>query len=262
MTKVSTLREVILRFLERGGVLGLGLGLLEDREADNRLTDIDRAFLTKWLALADDSIWPGIVAGADHSPHLEPHYTFPFLVRYALRANRAAESGRFGGDLILEARGKRRQERLEYAECARRLAQYLRPRRRNEEIAARFKDGYCALEELIPCLEAAVSVLEKMAGPPPTTAITPPRQDRRRGRTGLRKRRLFITSMSAVLTRYYDQNVNDPYHFESLVAFARIEFPDIKNVTIRQVLEPTTREGRRQQRELNKSNGPPVEMKF
>ena len=125
-----------------------------------------------------------------------------------------------------------------------------------------FKEGYCPLDELIPRLEAAVSVLEKMAGPPPTTAITPPRQDRRRGRTGLRKRRLFITSMSDVLTRHYDQNVNEPYHFESLVAFARIEFPDVKNVTIRQVLEPTTREGRRQQRELNKSNGPPAEIKF
>jgi hypothetical protein len=262
MTKVSTLRKVILRFLECGGVLGLGLGLLEDREADNKLTDTDRVFLTKWLALADDPIWPGIVAGADHLPHVDPPYTFPILVRYALRANRAAESGRFGGDLVLEARRKRHQQRLEYAECARRLEQYLRPWRRNEEIAARFKEGYCPLDELIPRLEAAVSVLEEMAGPPPTAAITPPRQDRRRGRTGLRKRRLFITSMSDVLTRHYDQNVNEPYHLESLVAFARIEFPDIKNATIRQVLEPTTREGRRQQRELNKSNGPPVEMKF
>jgi hypothetical protein len=189
-------------------------------------------------------------------------YTFPILVRYALRANRAAESGRFGGGLVFEARRKRRQERLEYAECARKLVQYLRPRRRNEEIAARFRDGYCALDELIPCLEAAVSVLEKMAGPPPTTAVTPPRQDRRRGRTGLRKRRLFITSMSDVLTNFYDQDVNDPYHVESLAAFARIEFPDIKLVTVRQVLEQTTREGRRQRRELNKPNGPPVEMKF
>ena len=262
MAKVSTLRDVILRFLERGELLKLGLGLLEDAAADDKLTDIDRAFLTKWLALADDPIWPEIVSGADHMPPLDPPYTFPILVRYALRANRAAESGRFGGDLVLEARRKRHQQRLEYAECARGLANYLRPRRRNEEIAARFKVGYCPLDELIPCLEAAVSVLEEMAGPPPTTAITPPRQDRRRGRTGLRKRRLFITSMSDVLTRYYDQNVNDPYHLESLVAFARIEFPDVTSVTIRQVLEPTTREGRRQQRELNKSNDPPVEMKF
>jgi hypothetical protein len=262
MAKVSNLRDVILRFLERGEVLRLGLGLLEDAAADDKLTVTDRGFLTKWLAFADAPIWPQIVAGAGHSPDLFSHNTFPFLVRFALRANRAAESGRFGGDLVLQARRKRREERLEYAECARRLVQYLRPRRRNEQIAAWFREGYCALDELIPCLEAAVSVLEKMAGPPPTTAITPPRQDRRRERTGLRKRRLFITLMSDVLTRYYDQGVNDPYHIESLAAFARIEFPDIKNVTIRQALEPTTREGRRQQRELNKSNGPPVEMKF
>jgi hypothetical protein len=261
MVKVSTLREVILRFLERGEVLRLGLGLLEDAAADDKLTDTDRAFLTKWLAFADAPIWPQIVAGAGHSPDLFSHNTFPFLVRFALRANRAAESGRFGGDLVLEARRKRRQERLEYAECARRLEQYLRRRRRNEEIAARFKDGYCPLDELIPCLEAAVSVLEKMAGPPPTTAITPPRQDRRRGRTGLRKRRLFITSMSDVLTRYYDQDVSDPYHIESVAAFAHIEFPDIKSVTVRQALEPTTREGRRQRRELNKPDALSVEMK-
>jgi hypothetical protein len=262
MAKVSTLRDVILRFLERGELSRLGLGLLEDAPADDKLTDTDRTFLTKWLALADDPIWPEIISGADHWPHSDPPYTFPILVRYALRANRAAESGRFGRDLVLEARRKRRDERLEYAECARRLVQYLRPRRRNEAIAARFTDGYCALDELIPCLEAAVSVLEKMAGPPPATAITPPRQDRRRGRTGLRKRRLFITSMSDVLTRYYDQDVNDPYHIESVAAFARIEFPDIKSVTVRQALEPTTREGRRQRRERNKPNGPSVEMKF
>jgi hypothetical protein len=262
MAKVSTLRDVILRFLERGEVLRLGLGLIEDAAADDKLTDIDRGFLTKWLAFADAPIWSQIVAGAGDSPDLFSHNTFPFLVRFALRANRAAESGRFGGDLVLQARRKRREARLEYAECARRLVQYLWPRRRNEQIAARFKDGYCPLDELIPCLEAAVNVLEKMAGPPPTTAIAPPRQDRRQGRTGLRKRRLFITSMSGVLTTYYDQDVNDPYHIESVAAFTRIEFPDIKSVTVRQALEPTTREGRRQRREHNKSNDPPVEMKF
>jgi hypothetical protein len=90
MAKVSTLRDVILRFLERGELLKLGLGLLEDAAADDKLTDIDRAFLTKWLALADDPIWPEIVAGGDHLPHLDPPYTFPILARYALRAMDAA----------------------------------------------------------------------------------------------------------------------------------------------------------------------------
>jgi hypothetical protein len=41
MTEVSTLRHVILRALERGKVSLLGLGLLEDHEEDDKLTDVN-----------------------------------------------------------------------------------------------------------------------------------------------------------------------------------------------------------------------------
>jgi hypothetical protein len=57
----QTLRSTILRVLERGGIVGLGIGLLEDIYEDNKLTEVDRAFLTKWLATADDPIWSGIL---------------------------------------------------------------------------------------------------------------------------------------------------------------------------------------------------------
>jgi hypothetical protein len=216
MAELPTLKDTILRVLKSGRVFGVGRGLLEDPEADNNLTDTDRAFLMKWLPLAEDRRWQEIVVGAGHPPAVYPHYTFPFLVRFALRVNREAESARFGKDLILEARRQRHRERLEHAECALKLARYLRLRKENQEVAAWFGDETSFLGDLIASLEAAANVLAQMAGSPPTKAKVLPRQDRKGERTGLRKRRLFITSMSYILTTYYDQKADDFFHVERL----------------------------------------------
>ena len=261
MTEASSLRDLIVRVLEHGRVSLLGLGLLEDSKEDNKLTETDRAFLTRWLAVADDPIWPVIVAGVGQpGPWL--HYTFSFLVRFALKINRKAESGRFGGDSVFEAQQKRRREQLDLAAYADKLAQHFREQAKISDLVTQYENEYRPLSELIALNDSQAQLLRKMAGPAPKPTIRGGRQDRRKGRTGLRKRRLFISSMSDCLTSFYDQKVDDPFHIESLAAFARIEFPDIRNVTIRQALEPTTREGRRQKREQKRLQPrPPVEMR-
>ena len=261
MTEVSTLRGVILRTLDRGRAFRIGLGLLEDEEADDRLTEIDRAFLTRWLAFADNSIWSEILAAVDAAPVLA-HCTFPFLVRFALRINREAEAGRFGKDAVLEARQERRSRLLELANYADKLARFFREQAKIADRPAQYEEDFRPLSELIAFNDAQARFLRKEAGPEPRSTIKPPRQDLRKGRTGLRKRRLFISSISGCLTRFYDQKVDSPFHIDSLVAFARIEFPEVDYVTVKKALEPTTREGRRQRRrpELAK-NPPPVERR-
>jgi hypothetical protein len=247
MTEVSTLRHVILRALERGKVSLLGLGLLEDHEEDDKLTETDRSFLRKWLALADKPIWSEILPAID-APQPFRHNTFSFLVRFALRINRQAESARFGADSIAEAQQRRRSKALALADRADELAQYFRAQAKIPSLAAEYKERFFPLVELIAFNDNQAALLRKMAGPAPPATVSGLRQDRRKGRTGLRKRRLFVLEMSDCLTRFYEQKVDDPFHIESLVAFARIEFPDIRSGTIRHALEPTTREGRRQKR--------------
>jgi hypothetical protein len=244
----QSLRGTILRVLERGGLVGLGIGLLEDIDEDNKLTDTDRAFLTKWLASADDAIWSGIL-DTGQPAELYPHYTFPYLVRFALRINRRAESGRFGGDMVFEAQQQRHKRLLDLADKAAELAQFFREQAKISYRLEQYEEELRPLPELIALHDAQARFLRKSAGPAPKPTLAPPRQDRRKGRTGLRKRRLFTTLMSNCLTTFYDQKVDDRFHIASLTAFAQIEWRDVTFATIEKALEPTTREGRRQQRE-------------
>jgi hypothetical protein len=257
MTDMPTLRAVILRMLERGKVFRIGIGLLENSEEDDKLTETDRAFLAKWLAFADDSIWSEIL-DTGHPPAVFPHYTFPFLVQFALRINRQAESVRFGGDSVFAARQKRRSGLLELADASAELAHFFREQAKISYLVDEYATELRPLPELIALHDALARYLRKSAGPALKPTITPPRQDRRNGRSGLRKRRLFITLMSDCLWRFYDQKVGDPFHIDSLVAFARIEFPDVDYVTLQKALEPTTREGRRRSRQPEPNQPPPL----
>jgi hypothetical protein len=244
----ETLRDAICRALQRGSVFGIGIGLLEDDNEDNKLTETDRAFLNKWLACADHGIWLEIL-GTDHPPEVFPDYTFRSLVRFALRSNREAEAGRSGKDAILDVQEERHRKLLDLADKAAELAHFSRQQSKSLHLRETYEKEVGPLRELIVLHDALERFLRKSAGamPKPTT-IMPPRQDRRNGRTGLRKRRLFITRMSDCLTKFYDQKVDHPFHVDSLVAFTRIEFPDVTYAAMQKLLEPTTREGRRQRR--------------
>jgi hypothetical protein len=244
----QSLRGTILRVLERGRLFGLGIGLFEDIDKDDTLTETDRAFLTRWLDSADDAIWLGII-DTGRPADVFPHYTFPYLVRFALRINRRAESGRFGGDVVFEAQRQRHRRLLDLADKAAELANFFRVQARSSYLLKEYEKELRSLPELIANHDALDRFLRKSAGPAPKPTVIPPRQDRRKGRTGLRKRRLFITLMSDCLTMFYDQKADDRSHIASLTAFARIECPDVKLATIEKALEPTTRDGRRQKRE-------------
>jgi hypothetical protein len=131
-----------------GGIVGLGVGLLEDIDEDNKLSEVDRAFLTKWLATADDPIWSGIL-DTGQSPDIFPHYTFPYPVRFALRINRRAESGRFGGDLAVEARQKRRGRMLDLADKVAELARFLREQAKISRRRGEYETELRPLPELV-----------------------------------------------------------------------------------------------------------------
>jgi hypothetical protein len=243
----QTLRGAIGRIEEVGGMSELGIGLLEDAYEDNCLTETDRAFLTKWLNSADDRIWSAIL-DSGQPPDVFPRHTFSALVRFALKNNRLAESGRFGGDLVFAAQFERHRRLLDLGDKAAELARFFRAQARFSSRVKKYEKELRPLPELIALHDALERFLRESAGPAPKPTITPSRQDRRKGSTGLRKRRLFITLMSDCLTRVYYQNVDDRFHIASLTAFARIESPDVTSATIEKVLEPTTREGRQQRR--------------
>jgi hypothetical protein len=103
------------------------------------------------------------------------------------------------------------------------------------------------LPELVELHQQLAEFGRSRAGTEPTPTAAPMRQDKRQGRSGLRKRRVFIYQMSETLEQsvYSKESLSGFTHVEAVAAFARIGFPEVGKESVRKTLAPTTREGRR-----------------
>jgi hypothetical protein len=139
-------------------------------------------------------------------------------------------------------------ELLELADKADALAAYYR-QQEDQEIVAFYAKSFRPVRELNEPHQKEAKFFRRRAGEEPKPTVVPIRQDRRQGRSGLRKRRAFICLMSKELDRaLWGHKVIDLTDVEAVVAFTRIIFPEVSAEVVRKTLQPTTREGRRQKR--------------
>jgi hypothetical protein len=234
--------------LKRGKCFGIGVGLLPN-DVDDNLTEEDRAYLNNWIeGYADDPIWEKIFAATRlYGPIGAQNRSYSSFVCSALYVNRISESLRSGDDPILERRRSQRNETLNMAYKADALARYLHTLEDYSGLVDHFQRHLRPLSELVELNRQLAEFLRSHAGKEPTPTTVPMRQDRRQGRSGLRKRRAFICLMSETLEQsvYSEEPLSGFTHLQAVAAFARIALPEVGEEEVRKTLAPTTRKGRR-----------------
>jgi hypothetical protein len=201
--------------------------------------------LVPWLNHVDDPIWSKILFAAQAD---DPHLTYRWLVWIALRANRRAESACVGTDPLLERQRSERRDLLGAVDRLEWLVGFYG--RIDPELAARYMKVIHPVDAWRATLQGEANLLRKRAGREPKP-VAPTRQDRRSGRTDLRRRRAFITLMREELEYWIRENrvtYTKHDHVKAIVAFTRIAFPEADAEMVRRIREPTTREGREQAR--------------
>jgi hypothetical protein len=246
MSESPSLKQTIIGMLKRDRVPSMEASSV-NTDNEESATAGDRAYLASWLeGDVDDPIWSKILAAAQKYCSYRLSYTW--LVRIVLRAKRQAESVRFGDDPILELRQKKRQELLELAAKAQALADYYR-QEKDQNVVSCYVDYLRPVGELSRRQQLEANMFRQRAGEEPAPTVAPIRQDRRRGRTGLRQRRAFIRLIFTELEyAIWGEIPIDFTHVEAATALARIAFPEVDAEVVRKTLEPTTREGRRHKR--------------
>jgi hypothetical protein len=245
MSESLTLRETIIEILQYGSVPSLNTRRWLS-EGVERTTAADRAYLAPWLKHVDDPIWSKILIAAQLG---DPHLSYLWLVWIALRANRRAESACSGTDPLLERQQKERRDCLEAVDRFEWLDDFYG--RIPPDIAAKYAMFFRPVDTSRLALRGEAAFWRRCAGREPKPIAPPTRQDRRGGRTDLRRRRAFITLMREEL-EYWVQDKPVTYtehdHINAIVAFTRIGFPEVDAEIVRKTREPTTREGREQAR--------------
>jgi hypothetical protein len=193
MGEPSTLKETLKAILKRGSYPYIGVGLLPDGVDDN-LTAQDRAYLNNWIeGYADDPIWEKILAATRlYGRKGAQKRSNSSFIQPALSVNRMSESMRFGEDPILERQRSQRNETLDMADQADTLARYCHMLEKYPGLVAQFQRFMRPLPEFVELNQRLAEFLRSHAGEEPTPTAAPMRQDRRQGRSGLRKRRAFI----------------------------------------------------------------------
>jgi hypothetical protein len=259
MGELGTLKETLEAILKRGKCFGIGLGLLPD-DVDDNLTEEDRAYLNNWIeGYADDPIWTKIFAATRlYGPIGAQKRSYSSFVCNALHVNRISESMRSGDDPVLVRRRSQRNETLDMADKADALARYLHTLEDYSGLVDHFQRFLRPLPELVELNQQLAEFLRSHAGKEPTPTTVPIRQDRRQGRSGLRKRRVFICQMSETLVEsvYSEEPLSGFTHVQAVAAFARIAFPEVGEEEVRKTLAPTTREGRRNRSRTRQAGAP------
>jgi hypothetical protein len=190
MSELPTLKDTIIDMLKRDSVPCMETGPLSS-DKEEKTTPADRAYLASWLEHAENPIWSKILASAQR---LDRRRSYTWLVWLVLRVRRLAESVRSGADPMLEFRQKERKALLELADKAAAIADYYRQQEK-QDIASWYAEFLRPVPELLRLHEKQAKLFRQLAGEEPKPTVPPLRQDRRKGRVGLRQRRAFITLM-------------------------------------------------------------------
>jgi hypothetical protein len=213
---------------------------------DRNITRADRAHLERWASEGrrHDAIWRRLDVAAEARGMLSPGSTYLSIIKEALSIRQYAESAQSGINFVLRERQQYHQRHLDLAKNAEDLADYYRWAAGYSGIVAFFSRFFRPVDELEDFHRKEAEILRRRAGRPPTSSLRISRQDRSKGRTGLRKINAFIDLADCFMR---DWICDKPDH-EALAALTNIALPgyDLVADDVRKASRPTTREGRKQ----------------
>ena len=214
--------------------------------SDRNITKVDRAHLERWVSEAHrhDAIWRRLNVAAEGRGMLPRGSTYLSIIEEALFMRQCAERAQSGIDFDLRERQQYHQRHLDLAKKAEDLADYFMWAAGYSGIAAFFNRFFKPVGELEELHRKEAEILRKRAGRPPTSSLRISRQDRSKGRKGLRKINAFIGLADCFMRDW----ICDKTDHEAVAALTNIAFPgyDVVVDDVRKALRPTTREGRKQ----------------
>jgi hypothetical protein len=214
--------------------------------SDPNITEADRAHLKRWVSEGHrhDHIWRRLDVAAEAHGILPRGSTYSSIVKEALVMRQCAERAQSGIDFDLRERQQYHQRHLDLAKKAEELAAYFKWAAGYSGIADYFRRFFRPVDELEDFHRTEAEILRKRAGRPPKSSLRISRQDRSKGRKGLRKINAFIDLADAFMRGW----ICDKTDHEAVAALTNIAFPgyDVVVDDVRKALRPTTREGRKQ----------------
>ena len=209
------------------------------------LTDSDRAHLKRWASddYPDNPIWQKL-EGAARERSLLPMSSFYYgSVKECLYMRGRAESVASGIDFDLRHNQRLHQWQLELAKKADDLADYYKWAEEYSGIAMFFYRFLRPVGELEELHRREAALFRQRTSRPPKSGVRVSRQDRSRGRKGLRKINSFIDLANAHLTFFCCEQPD----YEAIALLTEIAFPDfhVDPEFVRTALRPTTTAARR-----------------
>jgi hypothetical protein len=209
------------------------------------LSDADRAHLKRWARddYRDNLIWQKLECAA-RERNLLPMKSFYFgLVKECLYMRVRAEGVASGLDFDLRHNQRLHQWQLELAKNADDLADYYKWAEEYSGIAMFFYRFLRPVAELEDLHRREAALFRQRTSRPPKPGVRVSRQDRSKGRKGLRKINAFIALANAHLTFFCSEQPD----YEAVALLTEIAFPDfdVDPEFVRTALRPTTAAGRK-----------------
>ena len=212
---------------------------------DRRLSKDDRAHVERWTAdhYPDDPIWRRLATAARERGLLPLDGIYKSIIREALYMRGRAEGVRSGVDFVLREQRQQYQRHLDLAQKAEDLAEYYKWVQSYSGIANFFAQFLQPVSDLEALHRKQAELLRQRAGRTPKPSVRVSRQDKSKGREGLRKIRAFINLANGFI---HDWISDKPDH-EAIALLTEIAFPDyvLCAEDVRLALRPTTLSARK-----------------
>ncbi len=209
------------------------------------LSGADRAHLKRWGS--DDypanPIWQKLESAARERNALPMNSFYVDLIKECLFMRGRAESVASGIDFNFRENQRRHRQLLDLAKKAEDLADYYKWAEEYSGVAMFFYRFLRPVRELEELHRREAEVLRQRASRPPSPGVRMSRQDRSKGRKGLRKVNAFIDLANAHLTFCCYEKPD----YEAIALLTEIAFPDfdVDPDYVRKSLRPTTVAGRK-----------------
>jgi hypothetical protein len=206
------------------------------------LSDADRAHLKRWASddYRDNPIWQKL----SRERELLPMNSFYLdLVKETLYMRSRAESVASGIDFDLRHNQRLHQWQLELAEKAEDLADYYKWAEDHSGIAMFFYRFLRPVGELEELHRREAALFRQRTRRPPKPSVRVSRQDRSKGRKGLRKVNTFIH----LANDYLEYGFSGKPNHEAIALLTEIAFPNffVDPEYVRKALRPSTVSGRK-----------------
>jgi hypothetical protein len=209
------------------------------------LSDADRAHLKRWASddYRKNPIWQKLECAARERDLLPMNSFYLDLVKETLYMRGRAESVASGIDFDLRHNQRLHQWQLELAEKAEDLADYYKWAEDYSGIAMFFYRFLRPVGELEELHRREAALFRQRTRRPPKPSVRVSRQDRSRGRKGLRKVNAFIHLANGYLEYSFPGKPN----YEAIALLTEIAFPNffVDPEYVRKALRPSTVSGRK-----------------